>query len=257
RPGPEPQPTAAEQKHFDNEELVRAAKLLFAAGDREHSRNFIMQLADAAKTPVDFAMLASLTEAQGRIDLAISVAKRSIEAGTPLMVHGYPITPLPSGGTAERSLLFAIVRQESGFATEAMSRVGARALMQLMPATAAGLASKLHLPYSVDRRTGASGYNLPLGRSSIETTSAAVCGADRKFRVRSELYGRAGSARYRALSRRQYRHRIRHCLRGEGAGSPRRRHRADARQRDLRRDRPRPAVPRRGAAAARASELGV
>jgi len=169
RPVPEPQPNAAEQKHFDNEELVRAAKHLFAAGDREHSRNFIMQLADAAKTPVDFAMLASLTEAQGRIDLAISVAKRSIEAGTPLMVHGYPVTPLPSGGTAERSLLFAIVRQESGFATEAMSRVGARGLMQLMPATAAGLASKLQLPYSVDRLTGDSVYNLTLGRSYIET----------------------------------------------------------------------------------------
>src|SRR5205814_9608440 len=137
-----------------NEELVRAAKHLFAAGDREHSRNFIMQLADAAKTPVDFAMLASLTEAQGRIHLAISVAKRSIEAGTPLMVHGYPVTPLPSGGTAERALLFAIVRQESGFATEAMNRVGSRGLMQLMPVTAAGLASHLRRPYSLHRPTG-------------------------------------------------------------------------------------------------------
>jgi soluble lytic murein transglycosylase len=166
---PEPQPNAVEQKHFDNEELVRAAKLLFTAGDREHSRNFVVQMADAAKTPVDFAMLASLTEAQGRIDLAISVAKRSIEAGTPLMVHGYPVTPLPSGGTAERSLLFAIVRQESGFATEAMSRVGARGLMQLMPATAAGLASKLQLPYSIDRLTADGVYNLTLGRSYIET----------------------------------------------------------------------------------------
>jgi len=169
RPVPEPQPNAAEQKHFDAEDLVRAAKLLFAAGDRDHARNFIMQMADAAKTPIDFAMLASLAEAQGRIDLAIAVAKRSIEAGTPLMVHGYPITPLPSGGTAERSLLFAIVRQESGFATDAMSRVGARGLMQLMPATAAGLAGKLQLPYSLDRLTSDSVYNLTLGRSYIET----------------------------------------------------------------------------------------
>lgn len=169
RPVPEPQPSAADQKHFEGQELVRAAKLLFAAGDREHARNFIMQMAELAKTPVDFAMLASTVEAQGRIDLAIAVAKRSIEAGTPLMVHGYPVTPLPNGGTAERSLLFAIVRQESGFYSEAMSRVGARGLMQLMPATAAGLAGKLQLPYSIDRLTTDGLYNLTLGRSYIES----------------------------------------------------------------------------------------
>lgn len=168
RPVPEPQPSATEQKHFDAEEMARATKLLFAAGDRDHARSFLMQMAELAKTPVEFEMLASLAESEGRIDLAIAVAKRSIEAGTPLMVHGYPITPLPNGGTAERSLLFAIVRQESGFSSEAMSRVGARGLMQLMPATAAGLAGKLQLPYSLDRLTTDGVYNLTLGRSYIE-----------------------------------------------------------------------------------------
>src|SRR5258708_8947043 len=49
-----------------------------------------------------------------------------------------------------------------------MSRVGARGLMQLMPATAAGVASKLQLPYSVDRLTTDGVYNLTLGRSYIE-----------------------------------------------------------------------------------------
>jgi soluble lytic murein transglycosylase len=126
-------------------------------------------LADNAKTPARFAMLANLAEASGRIDLAIAVAKRAIEAGTPLMIHGYPITTIPNGGTAERSLLFAIVRQESAFERDAVSRVGARGLMQLMPATASFIANKMQLPFSADRLTADGIYNVLIGRAYLET----------------------------------------------------------------------------------------
>jgi soluble lytic murein transglycosylase len=169
RPLPEPVPDAAELASFNDNELVRAARIFFELGDGERGKVFLLHLADNAKSPATFAMLAGLAEASGRIDLGIAVAKRAIEAGTPLMIHGYPVTTIPSGGTAEHSLLFAITRQESAFERDAVSRAGARGLMQLMPATASFIANKMQLPFSADRLTADGIYNVVLGRAYLET----------------------------------------------------------------------------------------
>jgi soluble lytic murein transglycosylase len=169
RPVPEPVPDITERAQFDDDEVVHAARIFFELGDAVHAKVFLLHLADNARTPAKFAMLANLAETSGRIDLAIAVAKRAIEAGTPLMIHGYPVTAIPDGGTAEHSLLFAIMRQESAFERDAVSRVGARGLMQLMPATASFIANKMQLPFSADRLTADGIYNVLIGRAYLET----------------------------------------------------------------------------------------
>lgn len=167
-PLPEPRPTPGELAAFYARPLVQAASLFAAASDRDHVKVFLMQEADLSKQPVEFAMVAAYAERLGRVDVAIAVARRSIDAGMPLMIHGYPVTALPPGGDVERPLLLAIVRTESAFDQDAMSAAGARGLMQLMPGTAALIAKRLQLPYAVDRLTSDGLYNLTLGRAYLE-----------------------------------------------------------------------------------------
>jgi soluble lytic murein transglycosylase len=167
-PLPEPRPTGAQLAAFAAQPLVQAASLFAAAGDREHLKTFLMQEADLSKQPIEFAMVAAYAERLGRVDVAIAVARRSIDAGMPLMIHGYPITALPAGGNVEPALLLAIVRTESAFDQEAMSGAGARGLMQLMPGTAQLISKQQQLPYSIDRLTSDGLYNLTLGRAYVD-----------------------------------------------------------------------------------------
>jgi soluble lytic murein transglycosylase len=176
-PVPEPASSAAERSEFDANELVRAARIFFALGDHAHGRQFILHLANAATTPAGFAMLADLAQRDGQIDLAISVAKRAIAAGTPLLVHGYPTVAVPSGGIAEHALLYAIVRQESAFETAAVSPKGALGLMQLLPTTASSTALKAQLPFSLAALTTDGLYNITLGRTYLEELLEAFGGS--------------------------------------------------------------------------------
>ncbi len=168
-PGPEPVPTAAQRARFDDNELVRAIRLFFAAGYPEFGKAFLLHLAKETKSAVDFGMLAGLAEQEGRPDLGIAVAQIAVRAGMPLMRHGYPDIALPGGGNTEHALLLAVMRQESAFEPQALSPVGARGLMQLMPATAKTVASEINLPFSAERLVTDGSYNIRLGRAYLQS----------------------------------------------------------------------------------------
>lgn len=72
-----------------------------------------------------------------------------------------------NGFKVDRALLFAFMRQESGFNARAKSGVGAKGLMQLMPSTASYLANDKSLRNRKDRKLFNPSYNLELGQKYL------------------------------------------------------------------------------------------
>jgi soluble lytic murein transglycosylase len=102
--------------------------------------------------------------------LGVHVSKRALRKGVVLSTTGYPaLVPANTaeGSFPEPAVIYALVRQESAFDSRAISRAGARGLMQLMPGTALRVARQLKLPYSRRRLTRDPQYNLRLGQSYL------------------------------------------------------------------------------------------
>ena len=108
------------------------------------------------------AMALDLPAAQ--IDIALSSDDPALEAGLFPVPHYAP----ESGFKIDRALLYALMRQESKFKTDATSRVGARGLMQLMPRTASYIAKDRSLRNRSGReRLYDPAFNMELGQNYV------------------------------------------------------------------------------------------
>ncbi len=161
-------PTADDRRAFERNEAVRAARILVETREKpERARPFLVRLANVARTPAQHALVSEFAHQLGRTDLAVIVSKRSAQvAGVQLHDLGWPTMPL-TGDKPERALTYAIIRQESQFEADAVSRAGARGLMQLMPATARSVAKSEGLGANPDNKLFEPAFNIRLGRSYL------------------------------------------------------------------------------------------
>ena len=152
---------------FEADELTAVARRLGEIGEDETVRAFLLRMAGAAESGARHGLVGRLALDMNRPDVAVAVARRALKSGAVLVETGHPVLDPPAGSDLEPALVLAVVRQESGFDPAAVSRAGARGLMQLRPSTAREVAARLGVATSADRLLEDPEHNMRLGMAYL------------------------------------------------------------------------------------------
>ncbi|MGL4489159.1 MAG: transglycosylase SLT domain-containing protein, partial [Rhizobiaceae bacterium] len=163
---PTPSVGNEERTRFDKREAVSAIRRLQALGYSDRARALYCDLAEELDSVGEIALLANQVQARGDHFTALKIGKIAANRGLDVGSLSHPTGAIPASANISGSgqaLAYAIARQESEFNTNAISKAGARGLLQLMPATAREIAGRHDMVFEAGRLTGDPGYNATLG----------------------------------------------------------------------------------------------
>lgn len=161
--------TRAHIAELDRSEAARRTRALVEVGERERAAREVATLWPRAN-PALIAALLPLAENLSlvRAQLAMGSLLRKTD-GEAHDAADYPVPNWrPEGGyRIDRALIFALIHQESKFRANAKSRLGARGVMQLMPATARFAALREGIKGVDQQRLLNPELNMALGQSYV------------------------------------------------------------------------------------------
>lgn len=153
---------------FEAEQLVAVTRSLVRLRLDDLSCLFLRHLAIGSEDVERSALIAQLAADAGQPGTAVFTARRAAVGRMILPALGYPLLAETPPDGPEPALVHAIIRQESSFEPTAVSRVGARGLMQLMPATAKATARSIGLEYDLGGLIADPPYNVRLGSAYLK-----------------------------------------------------------------------------------------
>lgn len=138
---------------FARDRRVRALHLLGEAGEERFFSTFSYALDDQVETLDELMLLSQLSAEYGFMRPSIRAAKQAGRFQTLLTAEGYPLVgPIEAlGPSFDIPFVYAIARQESEFAANAISSARAYGMMQMIDATARATARRHRIPYDRDR----------------------------------------------------------------------------------------------------------
>jgi soluble lytic murein transglycosylase len=178
-PAPNPGPEA--RASLARLEIVRAANILYAIGERDL---VVSMMADLGDRLTDVNALAALAETAQRNQDArglLMIGKGALARGLPFDIHAFPTAGLPRytpvGVQVEPALAYSIARQESAFNPRAISSANALGLMQVTPAAGKHIAKRNGIAFDQKRLLNDPAYNVQLGAAELGDALEAYRGS--------------------------------------------------------------------------------
>ncbi len=151
-------------------EIVRAVALLYGVGEGGLAAPILAEMGDKA----DAEALAAMAEIAARHDDArgvLSVGKDALNRGMPFEHYAFPVSGIPRyralGPDVDRSVVYAIARQESGFNPAVVSPAQAYGLMQVTPPAGKYVARRYGTSFDLKRLKSDSAYNVAFGAAEL------------------------------------------------------------------------------------------
>ena len=156
---------------FERDPLSRPIRVLADLGQVNFVRIFALHDEELHPEPKRMKVLAQTLSDIGFREVAVRVAKTASYTGTIFLAFTHPLIPLPpypGAGTApDPAYVLGLIRQETEFDPDAVSRAGARGLMQMMPASARAAAARSGMAFRPNDLL-VPNYSIQLGMTEFE-----------------------------------------------------------------------------------------
>jgi soluble lytic murein transglycosylase len=164
---PAPQPAEGDAR----DESVRVIELLFSSGEKELATPLAADAARRLTSESQLAALAEVAHRRGDAKVTLTLGKLASYRGVALDDAAFPAYGVPRfsalPGSASRSIVYAVARQESAFDPKAVSSAGAMGLMQMIASTARRTAYQTHVGFELKRLIDEPAFNAQLGAAHL------------------------------------------------------------------------------------------
>ncbi len=153
------------------DELVRAADMLYALGERDVVLYFVTDLAEQSVDVAALAALGELTSRRNDARAMLQIGKAALGRGLALDLYAFPTIGIPPhspiGPSIDRSVIYSVARTESAFDQRDKSPANAVGLMQVTPEAGRDTAKRFGVAYDWERMVSDPVYNTQMGAAEL------------------------------------------------------------------------------------------